>query len=183
MFNKKSSIEKIGIAKTRLTIAEYRQFVDCVSGSVVFSNELHKENFESVFLMTCLDMFTSTPLIKKDETGKDGNQLIDFEASFEYCKKNKILEQIENKVGIDYLNKLYDDCLETIEFKKEQAIAMSSPLSALLTSIKTAVDNMDMSKAKDILEMASKMNNAGLNDSGKIIDAIVKNANDKKDVK
>lgn len=181
MFNKNNSTTKIEVTKDHLTIAEYRQFIDCVSGSVVFNNELHKENFEPVFLMTCLDMFTSAPLIKK-ETDKDGNELIDFDATYKFCLDNDVISQIKTKVSDEYIEQLYSDCVETIEFKKDVAIAMTSPLSALLTSIKNAVDNMDMSKAKDILEMASKMNNAGLNDSGKIIDAIVKNAQ-QKDVK
>jgi DNA polymerase III delta prime subunit len=52
----------------------------------------------------------------------------------------------------------------------------------LSTAFLIEVSNADMSKAKDILEMASKINYAGLNNSGKIIDAIVKNAkNEQKD--
>lgn len=182
MFNKKNNdIEVVEVTKTRLSIEEYRQFIDCVSGSVVIENSLHKENFEPVFLMTCLDMFTSAPLIKK-ETDKDGNELIDFDATYKFCLDNDVISQIKTKVSDEYIEQLYSDCVETIEFKKNVAIAMSSPLSDLLTTIKNVVENMDMSKATDIIEMASKMNNAGFNDSGKVIDMITEN-NKKKDVK
>jgi hypothetical protein len=180
-FKKRIAIKK-AINHTELSIVERSSIVNEVTEKCFVDNNYHPEYVKPMFTLSVLRMFTTiSPIMMKNEDGTD-NEYVNVEKTYSYCVENHIMDYVVAKCKYMYLDDLFSEVCESIEFKKAQMIAMTSPLSALLTSIKNAVDNMDMSKAKDIIEMASKMNKAGLNDSGKIIDAIVKNAQ-QKDVK
>jgi len=176
MSKNKTAIVDAKVNENRLSINDYRQFIDCVTGSVLFDDELHLENLEPVFLMTILDMFTSTPLINKEfddtdidtipvEQKKGKYQVIDFDASYKFCLDNGVLGQVKDVMGEDYINGLYQDCLDTLEFKKDMAINRASSVSdnvvigivGVLDAIHSAVENMDMGKSKEILDFVSKM--------------------------
>jgi type VI protein secretion system component VasK len=201
-----SKTNTFNVIDKKLTIDQRGTFIDRVVNSCFNGTNFRVEILEPVFEITVMQMMTDKPLITEksivhnDETGEDNEiDVINYNATYEMIENEKVIEQVKDvfdRKYIGYLNQLHSDVIESLEYKKAQMIAMTSPLSSLLASVKNAVDNMDMSKAKDIIEMATKMNNAGLNDSGKIIDAIVKNlsknddknvqnvlANEQKDVK
>jgi len=192
--NKKDTIEEVKVNENRLSINDYRQFIDCVTGSVLFDNELHLENLEPVFLMTILDMFTSTPLINKefDDTDidtipadqkKGKYQIIDFDATYKFCLDNNVLIQVKNSFGEDYIDRLYQDCLDTIEFKKNVVIHKSSSVSdeivlgvmGLINQLKDSVAKFDPSQYTDVIKLAQEMAGKKItNDS--LVKATIKNA-------
>lgn len=199
MFNKKDTIEEVKINDKKLTINEYRQFIDCVVGSVLIDGELHLENLEPVFLMTVLDMFTSTPLINKefDDTDidtipadqkKGKYQIIDFDATYNFCLDNNVLSQVKKVFGEDYIDRLYQDCIDTLEFKKDVVIHKASSVSdeiilsvtGLVNELKDSVAKFNPDNYKDVLPLIQKLNGMKLTQS-KVVDTIVKNA--KKDAK
>ena len=175
--------------KTSLSIAERTTFISRVGNSIFFDEQCHIEYFEPLFDITLLQLFTDIPVFQ------DGENL-NMDKTIDLCKFLKIRNTISSLLTNDtgYISDLYHECKEVVEFKKQQMIAEIANKPSLsdevleningsivkfnkvIDSIKSSVENMDMSKGKDLIEMAMKMNKAGLNDSGEIIDAIVKNA-------
>ena len=164
MFNSKKESKEIEVVKVkteRLTIEEYRNFIDCVSNVVVFDNELHLENLEPVFSITTLNLFTEIPLIKKVE---DDTQ-IDFDANYKFCLDNNVLDQVKEILSEEYINRLYQDCIDTIEFKKAMTIHKASSVSdeiilsvtGLINTVKTAVAKFDPAQYTDVIKLAKDM--------------------------
>lgn len=161
MSNKKTAIVEVKVNDRRLTIEEYHDFIDCVSNVVVFDNELHLENLEPVFAITTLNLFTETPLIKKEED----DTKIDFNANYDFCINNGVLGQVKNVVGEDYIDRLYQDCLDTIEFNKSMAINRASSVSdkivlgvmELIDTAKNAIGKFDVSQYTDVIKLAKDM--------------------------
>ena len=183
-------MSKINVIKTEFSIDERGTFIKRVVDSCFWGTEFHIELLEPVFQITLMQMMTDkAPITTKTNIDGKEIEIIDYNATYKMIQDENIMSQIKDGFGCgifsntcSYIDDLYSDVIESLEYKKAQMISMSSPLSDLLTTIKNVVENMDMSKATDIIEMASKMNNAGFNDSGKIIDMIVEK-NKKKDVK
>ena len=162
--------------KQKLNVIEQDTLVTRVANGCFINGEYHGIYLSPLFDITVVQLF-----IPELPVFHNGDKL-DFDKTLNMIQALNIVEKIKETIldGQTVIHELFKKCVDALEFKKQQMIAMTSPLSELLTSIKSAVDNMDMSKATDILEMASKMNKAGLNDSGEIIDAIVKNASTQK---
>ena len=170
--------------KTSLSIAERTTFISRVCNSILFDNEYHIEYFEPLFDITLIQMLTDIPVFQ------DGENL-NMDKTIELCKaldiRSSISSALTNDIG--FVLKLHNDCKDVLEFKKQQVIAQTSSVSdevlenvncaivkfnKVLDSIKSAVENMDMSKGKEIIDTAINMNKAGLNDSIKNVDAILK---------
>ena len=183
------------VIKTKLSIDERGSLINRVVNSCFVGTEYHVEMLEPIFQISVMQMFTDKPVITTKATiNNEEVETLDYNATYEMIQNDNIFNEIVNSLQLYYIENLHSDVIESLEYKKSQNIAQTSSVSdkivnsfvGVLDAIRDVVENMDMSKATDIIEMASKMNKAGLNDSGKIIDAIVNNsknvlANEQKD--
>lgn len=175
--------------KTDLSIEEKSAFIDRVVNSVLIDSIYHVEYFEPLFDISILQLCTDIPVFK------DGENL-DIEKTYLLCKALNIKNQVKDIMGVNYIEELYEDTLNSLNFKKQQIITQSTSLSddivlrinsvldginELLDSVKTAVVNFDPSQYKDIMKLAQTANTFGITKED-FIDGIIKNL-PKKDVK
>jgi hypothetical protein len=189
-------MNKINVIKTDFSIDERGTFISRVVNSCFSGTDFHIEMLEPVFQITLMQMMTDKlPITTKVKVDNNEVEIIDYNATYKMIQDEDIMSQIRNafKSGVfsdrcEFIDDLHSDVIESLEYKKAQMIAMTSPLSSLLESVKNAVDNFDPSKYSDIIKLAQNANKFNVTKDD-FIDSIVKNLpkndskNEQKDVK
>jgi len=188
MFEKIKKVRAIkkAINHTELTIVERSSIVNEVTEKCFIDNNYHPEYVKPMFTLSVLRMFTTiSPIMMKNEDGTD-NEYVDVEKTYAYCVENHVMDYVVNKCKYGYIDDLFSEVIQSIEFKKAIIISTVSSVSdkvvngivEVLDSIHSAVENMDMGKSKEILDFVSKMSGTKQSD---FVDSIVKNLPKKND--
>jgi len=184
-FKKRIAIKK-AINHTELSIVERSSIVNEVTEKCFIDNNYHPEYIKPMFTLSVLRMFTTiSPIMLKNEDGTD-SEYVDIEKTYAYCVANHVMDYVVNKCKYGYIDDLFSEVCESIEYKKTMTISTASSVSDkvvtgivdVLDSIHSAVENMDMGKSKEILDFVSKMNKVPQKQWS---DSIVKNLPKKND--
>lgn len=184
-FKKVRAIKK-AINHTELSIIERSSIVNEVTTKCFVDNKYHSEYVKPMFTLSVLRMFTTiSPIMMKNENGTD-KEYVDVEKTYAYCVENHVMDYVIAKCKYMYIDDLYEECIEAIEFKKAQVLAQTTSLSdqvlngfvEVLDSVKNAVNNFDMDKGQEVFDFIDKVNKSGATEKT-IIDSIVKNATKK----
>ena len=183
-FKKVKAIKK-AINHTKLSIVERSSLLNEVLTRCFINDEYHPEYLKPVFTLAVLRSFTTiSPTMLKNEDDTV-SEYVDVEATYKYCRDNHIMDYIIGKVDYMYIDSIFEECVEAIEFKKAQIIAEISNKSSVsdsiilsvtnvIDSVRKMVENFDPSQYKDVIELVNNANkfNVTKND---FINGIVKN--------
>ena len=186
-FKKVKAIKK-AINHTELSIVERSSIINEVTGKCFIDNEYHPEYVKPMFTLSVLRMFTNiSPTMQNNEDGTE-SKYVDIEKTYAYCVENHVMDYVVNKCKYGYIDDLFAEVCESIEFKKNITISTASSVSDsiilsvtnMIDSIRKMVETFDPSQYKDIIELAKNANkfNVTKND---FINGIVNNL-PKKDV-
>ena len=179
-FKKVRAIKK-AINHTELSIVERSSIVNEVTEKCFINNEYHAEYVKPMFTLSVLRMFTTiSPIMIKNEDGTD-NEYVDVEKTYAYCVENHIMDYVVDKCKYMYIDDLFSEVCESIEFKKSVVIASTTSLSdQIITSVVDVINEVKtmVSKNQEVFGFINDVKTAesgGLN----IIDAVAKQVGEK----
>lgn len=164
-FKKRIAIKK-AINHTELSIVERSSIVNEVTEKCFIDNDYHPEYVKPMFTLSVLRMFTIiSSIMMKNEDGTD-NEYVDVEKTYAYCIENHIMDYVVNKCKYMYIDDLFSEVCESIEFKKAMTISTASSVSdsiilsvtSVIDSVRKVVENFDPSQYKDVIELAKNAN-------------------------
>ena len=178
---KKDSISN-HVIKTELSIVQRSSIINEVTEKCFINNQYHSEYVTPMFVLSVFRMFTDiSPIMLKNDDGSV-SEYVDVEATYKYSIDNKVMDTIVDKCKYAYIDNLFLEVLDSIEYKKELLISTASSISDeiilsvtnIINSLKESINNFDPSQYKDIIELAKNANkfNVTKND---FINGIVKN--------